>query len=119
MEKAYDLPVQVVTAAGRVDESRARREGDLERHRVDGEVPAQQVLGDRRGTDPGQRARPLVLLGARRRDVEVLAVPKGDHGCPEPGVQLHLRNERARQPSRECVAAGLHDEVDVHDRPAQ
>ena len=52
-----------------------------ERHRVDGEIPPGEVLGDRGGPNLGERARRRVALGPGLRDVDLhvaLLQPPGE-----------------------------------------
>ena len=87
---------------------------ERDRDRVDREVAALEILGQRRGLNLGQRSRMGVRLAARLRDV--IDEPVQQHGRrPEPIVP----GERPAERPRVSICIALDDQVEVDRRLAQ
>ena len=78
----------------RIDQPRLA--GQRQRHRVDREVTAGEVVREARGANGRQRARLLVELGARRREIDGEARHLRRSGA-EPLVHARRRVEPARE----------------------
>ena len=92
----------------RVDQVACARPGEPERHRVDREVAARQVVVDRPGLDVRQRSRVGIALATGEVDVE-RAPREGRRRGAEPWVGQHLRVEAPH----EVVHVVLDDQVEV------
>jgi len=101
VEDAKESRPEVVDTAVRVDQGWLRRQRD--RHRVDGEVAASEIFGDRRRGDGGQRSGPLVGLGTGPGEVDVEAVD-ADRGGGEALVLDHLAAEDTAPRALELIA---------------
>ena len=80
-----------------------------DRDRVDGEVPASQVLADRRRGDHRQGSRCLVGLGPGPGDVGMATVAEVDDRRPEAVVALR----REPEPLEDRLEVGVDRDVDV------
>ena len=85
-------------------------------HRVDREVPAEEVVFDRARRDGRKRARGLVRLRARCDDVDPLVVAVEDDGGAELVVRPHAPGECFRERSREGDRVAFDGDVDVEAR---
>ena len=117
MEHAQDAGVEVLARSrpgGQV------AVGEADRHRVDGEVPARQVLLERRAElDRGQRPGPLVALAARAGDVEG-ELAGADRRGPEALVDDQLPADPLGREACDRRRVALDDEVELaRDLPAQ
>src|SRR5581483_9414578 len=95
-----------------VDQLRIARKG--ERHRVDREVAAGQVLRQGGGPDLGQGAGGRVGLAAGRGQVELELV-----GADPRGREALVRVDLAAQAPAELGGVALHDEVEVGSLPPE
>ena len=132
MQNAQAAPLEIHDAAERVQQV-PRVGGQLHRHRVDAEVAPVQVLSDGRRQDTRQRARRLVPLAARGRDVDAPVPARADGGREKAFVlderALQGVGERARHrgpvaldddveiAARRLPAPGVAHETAGHERP--
>ena len=127
VQDADRLRLEVAPAAEGVDEPAEVGALERGRHRVDREVPAEEVLADRGVLDRRQRGRRVVELGARRDHVDALAVAVEHDRRAELLVRAHAAAERVgeglRQRDRVALDRDVHVEAalaeqDVPDRAA-
>src|SRR5205823_14094817 len=118
---------QVSATAEGIDESAEVLALQRSGHRVDREVTAAQVFVDRRMLDCRERRRRVVELGARRDEVDVLAVAVADDRGAELLVRgdstVELSGQAARKGNRVALHRHVHIETwlaeqDVADSPA-
>ena len=75
MERAHDACLEVAQAPEEVDRPPEVLALERDGHGVHGEVPAEEVLPERRPLDAGKGRRVVVELGAGRGDVDARPVP--------------------------------------------
>ena len=106
MEDADRPLLEVAPPAEGIDQAAQVVALQRDRHRVDREVAAEEVLPDRGVLDGGQRCGRVVELRPCGDDVDALAVAVDDHRCAELLVGTHTAaqsvGERLRE--RNCVA---------------
>ena len=115
MEDSDAPGLEVLAAAERVDEPAEVLALQGDRHGVDREVAAVQVLVDRPRLDRGEHRRGVVRLAARGHDVDALVVAV-EHDCGSevpmrPGTAFQLPCERMRQGDRIALDDDVHVEV--------
>jgi hypothetical protein len=111
--------LDVPQAAEEVDQPAVLAPVQADRQRVDREVPAIQVLLDRRKLNRRERPRRLVVFEPGRGDVEFDPVRERDHGGAELLVRLHPAAELLHEHAREGDAVALDHDVHVQVRHAQ
>ena len=113
VEHADRARLEVSATAEGIDESAEVLALKRSGHRVDREVTAAQVFVDRRMLHGRERRRRVVELGARRDEVDVLAVAVADDRSAELLVRRDSAVELGGQASREGDRVALHRDVDV------
>jgi hypothetical protein len=93
-----------------------RRAGDGERHRVDREVAAGQVVVQRAGLHLGQRSRRRIALAPGGGEVDADAARQLERRGPEPRVDDQAGAERGGEPARDGQRVALHHQVEVRPR---
>src|SRR5690606_18458887 len=113
---AQDAGDQVLHASGGVDELDGR---NLQRHRVDGEVAAQQVAVDAVAElDDGFAADPVVAVGAIRGDLDLFALHAGADRA-ERAADVPVRAGDRLDDTEDVVWTRVGGEVEVVGGPAQ
>ena len=113
VEHADRPRLEIAPPAEGIDEPAEVGALERDRHRVDREVAAEQVLPDRGVLDGRQRGRSVVELGARGDDVDALVIAVEDDRRPELLVRAHAAAERVGQRLRERDRIALDCDVDV------
>ena len=113
VEDAKHAGLEIRATAVRVDQSPEVVGAERCGHGVDREVAPEEVLAQPRALDRGQRARRVVELGARRDDVDALAVAVRDDRRAEPLVRRRAAAERSRERVGERDRVALDGDVDV------
>ena len=116
VEHAEDPGAQVFLRPGHAAQLAVRQS---QRQRVDREVAPREVLGQRGAErDVGERARPLVGLAPRGRQVEQHPV-RADGRRPEAVVRDHLAAGPLRHPPRHRHGIALDDEIELARGPLE
>ena len=113
VEDAQHACVEIRPATVRIDEPAEVVDTEGGRHGVDREVAPEEVLAQTRALDHGQRSRRVVELGARRDDVDPLAVPVRHDRRAEPLVGRCAPAERSCERVGERDRISLDGDVDV------
>ena len=107
---------EIRPAFERIDEPAPVVSGQRRGHRVDREVPPEEVVFDRTRRDGRERARGLVRLRARGYDVDPLVLAVEDDGGAELVVRPHAPAECFRERCREGDRVAFDGDVDVEAR---
>jgi len=113
VENADPLRLEVAAAVEGVDEAPEIGAFQRSSHRVDREVPAEEIFADRGVFDCGQRCWSVVELGAGRDDVDAPAVAVEHDRSAELLVRPHPAVERVGERLSERDRVALDRDVDV------
>src|SRR5919106_2681172 len=113
VEDAEDARLQVGTSAEGIGEPPEVRLLERHGHRVDREVPPEEILAQPGPLDRRERARRVVELGARRDDVDAAAASILDDRRSELRVRRDAPSQRLRERARELDRVSLDRDVDV------
>ncbi len=110
---------QGVHAVQRIDKRVGTVRADLHRHRVDGEIAAHQIVGQRRSVLDYRITRDTVVsVGPEGRDLDLLAVLDGADG-PELDAGVPLLVHPALEQSLNLLRPGVRREVQIATEAAQ
>ena len=113
VQDADPLLLEIGSASEGIDEEPVLVALQRDRHRIDREVAAEQILTDRGVLNRGQRRRRVVELRPRSDDVHALAVAVDDHRRAELLMGADTPAQGVRERLRERDRVPLDGDVDV------
>jgi hypothetical protein len=115
MEDAHTAGCKIVLAAMEVDEFAGARTAQAERHRVDREIAASQIISKRSRSHSRQSARPRVRFCSRAREVQS-HTDTFDYSRSEPSMADSSCVELSGKGLRHGDRVAFDDQIDVTHR---